>query len=230
MSAAQEKRKTLVDEKEALRVYLDALLRDVAIPEIESPSETPVAVPQVVAVETVPEKTGTERPAWGEDSFQALLFKVSGLTLAVPLAELSGVQEWSAERVTPMPGHVSWYLGLIQYRERSVPVIDTAQLVMPQDRLERLVPWQERLRHVVFICDGSWALACDELAEVVTLTPDAVRWRSSRTKRRWLAGTVIEQMCALIDPPVFADVLASGMPDAVEGAATEAAGAAKGEQ
>jgi purine-binding chemotaxis protein CheW len=66
---------------------------------------------------------------------------------------------------------------------------------------------------VVFIADGTWGLACDELAQVVTLRPDEVRWRTSRTRRRWLAGTVIEHMCALLDPPVFADVLASGLED-----------------
>ncbi len=210
----QEKRHTLVAEKDALSVYFEALLREAPL-ELEQPVAVEVSAP---AIEPAPPPLViTEgRPAWGEETFQALLFKVSGLTLAVPLVELSGVQEWHPERVTPLPGHVPWYLGLIQYRERNVPVVDTAQLVMPEDRQGKLPPWQERLRHVVFIGDGSWGLACDELAEVVTLQPDAVRWRTSRTKRRWLAGTVIDHMCALLDPPVFADVLATGLEDAAD--------------
>ena len=203
----QEKLQALVAEKDALSVYFEALLRE-APPELNL-SEAMAPQPLVVPVPVVQGSEG--RPAWGEQTFQALLFKVAGLTLAVPLVELSGVQEWQDGMVTPMPGHVSWYLGLTQYRERSVPVVDTALLVMPEERQASLVPWQERMRHVVFIADGSWGLACDELAQVVTLRPDEVRWRTSRTKRRWLAGTVIEHMCALLDPPVFADVLVSGI-------------------
>ena len=186
----QDKLQALVAEKDALSVYFEALLREAPL-ELDTETVTaPVAAPLL--------REG--RPAWGDDTFQALLFKVNGLTLAVPLVELSGVQEWEDDKVTP-------------YRERTVPVVDTAQLVMPADRQANIRPWQERLRHVVFIADGTWGLACDELAEVVTLRPDEVRWRTSRTRRRWLAGTVIEHMCALLDPPVFADVLASGLED-----------------
>lgn len=207
----QRQERTLVAEKDALSVYFEALLRepalDMDIPEpvvevVAAPAPVVAAAPQAEAI-----------PAWGEDTFQALLFRVAGLTLAVPLIELSGVQEWSSDKVTPMPGHAPWYLGLTLYREHNVPVVDTAQLVMPEERQAGLTPWQERLKHVVFIGDGRWGLACDELAQVVTLQQDAVRWRTSRTKRRWLAGTVLEHMCALIDPPMFADVLATGLED-----------------
>ncbi len=212
MNGGREKSHTLVAEKEALNVYFEALLRE-AQPAIAEPVAEQVMAP----VETVAEQREAEgKPAWGEATFQALLFKVAGLTLAVPLVELSGVQEWHGEKVTPLPGHVPWYLGLTLYRDRNVPVVDTAQLVMPEERQVALLPWQERLRHVVFIGDGSWGLACDELAQVVTLNVDSVRWRTSRTKRRWLAGTVIDHMCALLDPPVFADVLATGLEDAHE--------------
>ncbi|MEW6646984.1 MAG: chemotaxis protein CheW [Pseudomonadota bacterium] len=203
----RDKLHALVAEKDALSVYFEALLRE-APPELDIETITAPAIAPVAA----PVRS-EGRPAWGDETFQALLFRVNGLTLAVPLVELSGVQEWEDGKVTPLPGHVPWYLGLMQYRERNVPVVDTAQLVMPEDRQANIRPWQERLRHVVFIADGTWGLACDELAEVVTLRPDEVRWRTSRTRRRWLAGTVIEHMCALLDPPVFADVLASGLED-----------------
>lgn len=212
----------VVAEKDALSVYFEALLRE-APAELEQPAviETPAVVETpVVAVEAAPVAAAAVLeegpPEWGQDTFQALLFKVGGLMLAVPLIELAGVQEWHADGVTPLPGHMPWYLGLMVYRERNVPVVDTAQLVMPEDRRANLSPWQERLQHVVFIGDGSWGLACDELAQVVTLRSDEVRWRTSRTKRRWLAGTVIAHMCALLDPPVFADVLATGLEDVPE--------------
>lgn len=215
MSMEQRSRSVVVAEKEALSLYLEALLREApAEPEQPVAVEAPAAVASPLQASSPVVEEGP--PEWGRETFQALLFKVGGLMLAVPLIELSGVLEWRPETVTPLPGHVPWYLGLTQYRERSVPVVDTAQLVMPEDRQDSLVPWQERLRHVVFIGNGRWGLACDALAEVITLRSDEVRWRSQRTKRRWLAGTVIAHMCALLDPPVFADVLATGLEDVPE--------------
>jgi len=144
-----------------------------------------------------------------------MLFRTAGLTLAVPLAELSGVQEWEASPVTPLPRHVDWFLGLVRYRGRSVPVVDTALLVLPQERRARLsTTAAERSTRIVFIGEGDWGLACDDVAEVITLEPDQVRWRTSRTSRSWLAGTVIQHMCAIIEPAAFARLLAAGVSDA----------------
>ena len=211
---------TLVDQKQALDVYLRALLQEPEVPlqeeapaaaptETETREEAPVEAPapeaEAGAADVIPE--------WGRERFQAMLFKVAGLTLAVPLAELSGVQEWDPEAVTPMPGHAEWYLGLIDYRGHSVPVVDTCHLVLPEDRRGKVAGPAERVQRVVFIGDGRWGLACDEVNDVITLAPDQVRWRTSRTRRRWLAGTVIDHMCALLDPPAFAQMLATGMED-----------------
>ncbi len=244
-----EQDKRLVDERDALSVYFDALLTEEEapvpaeapleatpepepLPLREPPALAPVLAPPVIATSEQPAEpvqeqawenaletpvapaSSSTRPEWGEATFQALLFKVAGLTLAVPLVELSGIQEWDAEQVTPMPGHAPWYLGLMQYRDNSVPVVDTAHLVLPPDRMARLQSSAgERLGRVVFIDDGRWGLGCDAVAEVITLEPEQVSWRTSRAKRRWLAGTVIEQMCALIDPPAFAEMLATGIAD-----------------
>lgn len=212
MSGKQRETATLVAEKDALSVYFEALLRE---PAADEPTPLVESAPEVEASVTSTRESAI--PPWGEETFQALLFKVAGLTLAVPLVELSGVQEWDADAVTPMPGHSPWYLGLTEYRERSVPVVDTAQLVLPEERLAALDrDPAARLTRIVFIDDGRWGLGCDEVAEVVTLTPDKVRWRTSRTRRRWLAGTVLDHMCAIIDPPAFAQLLETGMEDESE--------------
>ena len=143
-----------------------------------------------------------------------MLFKVAGLTLAVPLVDLNGVVEWDEERVTEMPGHADFYLGLMSHLKRQVPVVDTARLVLPESKLKLLAGEdpRQRITRVVLINDSRYGLACDEVNEVVTLKADAVRWRSERTQRRWLAGTVIEHMCALIDATAFAELLASRAP------------------
>ncbi|MCW8982854.1 MAG: chemotaxis protein CheW, partial [Gammaproteobacteria bacterium] len=151
----KDKQNIVVDEREALSAYFNALLLETA-EQVAPAAEVVVAEPQVkvvlapqevVEVETVTTSMVTEtesqpvlpiEPEWGREKFQVMLFKVSGLSLAVPLAELNGVQEWVSDAITPMPGHAPWYLGLVNYRDKQVPVIDTARFVMPEDRLNML--------------------------------------------------------------------------------------------
>jgi len=186
-------------------------------PELEVPLDIVQQVAEEVEAEALAQPLPPGVPEWAATPFQALLFKVSGLTLAVPLAELSGVQEWENGAVTPMLGKIEWYLGVMAYRGRRVPVIDTAQLVLPAERLQQLERDDvERLGHVVFIQDGSWGLACDSVDEVIGLDYQQVKWRTSRSKRRWLAGTVLEKMCAIIDPFAFGEMLQTGLSDLPE--------------
>lgn len=149
-------------------------------------------------------------PAWAVPDFQVLLFAVAGLKLAVPLTELNGIVEWGDEYITEMPGHAPWYLGLIQNQGKNVPVIDTLQQVVPKNRWPNGYLEQRQFKHIILIDNGRWGLACEKVLEVITLKTDSVKWRSSRTKRRWLLGTVIEHMCALLDSAEFATMLKTG--------------------
>jgi len=225
---AENSTKTLLDEGIALSMFLDTLLREpqpepreappaAQAPVLEVvPTVTPAAPPVEVAhpaaeVEVAAEASvDNDRPAWAQETFQALLFKAGGLRLAVPLAELHGIVEWHDD-ITPMPGHADFYLGLLQHQDKTVPVIDTARFVLPADRLAKLAPdVAERITRIVLIDEARWGLACDEVERVVNLEPDQVRWRSAQTSRRWLAGTVVEHMCALLDGAAFAQLLARG--------------------
>ncbi len=169
-----------------------------------------------IAIETTTEAeqdTNTEAD-WRQHDFQAMLFKVAGLTLAVPLVDLNGVVECNLDDVAAMPGHADFYLGLMKHLDKNVPLVDTARFVLPADKLSTLTgddPYA-RITRAVMIQDCQYGLACDEVNEVVTLSPDAVRWRTQRTQRRWLAGTVVEHMCALIDATAFAELLAERTP------------------
>ena len=188
----------------------------IVAPEIipEEVVETPVEVVQEVTVVEA-EQTETEiaggRPEWASAPFQAMLFKVAGLSLAVPLVELNGVVEWTND-VTEMPGHSPFYMGLMTHLDKSIPVVDTARLVLPAEKLGQLAEDDpaKRVKRVVLIDEHRWGLACDEVNEVITLEPDQVRWRTSRTKRAWLAGTVVDHMCALVDGKAFSAMLKDG--------------------
>ncbi|WP_206618038.1 chemotaxis protein CheW [Hahella sp. KA22] len=135
------------------------------------------------------------RPVWAQERFECLLFNVAGLKLAVPLISLGGVHAMDHE-TTPLFGMPSWFVGLIPVAGMNVRVVDTAQWVMP-DRYKS--QYRENIRYVIRLHDSEWGLGCDFIAEAFTLDPDQVRWRSERSKRPWLAGTVVTHMCALLD-------------------------------
>ena len=259
---ASNKTNILVDEKLALNLFLDSLLREpeiqekveVVIPETEvNFSEKILPAPEIkhevktetakviTEIETKPEikiqeetvtaskielseetqvipetkdeqvKELSNTPEWARESFQILLFEVAGLKLAVPLIELSGVIEWT-ESVTEMPGHADFYMGILQHLNNKIAVIDTARMVLPPDKLSQLASDdpRERVKHIVLIDDYRWGLACDNIGEVITLHPEEVRWRTSKTSRGWLAGTVIEHMCALLNSEGFSAMLENG--------------------
>lgn len=183
----------LVDQALALDVYFRSLLCDATPAEA---SLNVVAVP-VAAIEA---------PVQAEMPFQVLLFSVAGLTLAVPLAELHGVLTWSATNITPLPGHAPFFLGVRVHLGRNVKIIDVGHLISPGGRrIEVTDP-----RHIVLIGDGEWGLVCESIGEVITLAVNDIRWRSVRTERPWLLGTVTKYLCALLDTRAFAAELATG--------------------
>ena len=146
-------------------------------------------------------------PEWAEQRFQCLLFKVSGLSLAVPLVKLNSVIAWD-ENITETPNQTDWYLGLIQHLQKQVKVIDTALLVLPENRRDALKQASaDRLGHILLVDDYKWGLACDSIGDVVWLTKDEVKWRQNKQTRPWLAGTSLQHLCALMDTEVFANML-----------------------
>ena len=136
------------------------------------------------------------RPHWAQQSFECLLFNVGGLRLAVPLVELGSIYPLEAGSLTPIFGQADWFMGLLPTKERNIRVIDAAQVVMPERYRPEL---RDGYRYVITLDGSDWGLAADSVADALMLDPEAVRWRSERSKRPWLAGTVVGQMCALID-------------------------------
>lgn len=137
------------------------------------------------------------RPAWAQRPFECLLFSVGGLGLAAPLAELGSIYKLEPDALTGIFGQAPWFMGLLPVKGGfNVRVIDAAQVVMPERYGEDM---RGRYRFVISLHGSDWGLAVDAVADSVILQPDDVRWRSQRRKRPWLAGTVIDRMCALLD-------------------------------
>ncbi|RDE22436.1 chemotaxis protein CheW [Motiliproteus coralliicola] len=143
------------------------------------------------------------RPPWAQQRFDCLLFKVAGLMLAVPLVELGGVLVIEDE-LRPLFGQPDWFLGLLPSKtEGTVKAIDTARWVMP----ERYPEDAGEFKYVILMEGSDWGMACHEVADAVTLEPDQVSWRSDRGRRPWLAGTVIDHMCAIMDVSALLNLL-----------------------
>ncbi|MFA7552874.1 MAG: chemotaxis protein CheW [Spongiibacteraceae bacterium] len=170
----------------------------VAVEVAEPATDIAIAVDSSASVEAakVSEWLANGRPSWAQQRFECLLFSVGGLALAVPLVELGAIHPMDDESLTSIFGQVNWFMGLMRGKNSNLRVIDTAQVVMPERYVETM---REQYGYVISINGVDWALAVDSVANAIVLEPEDVRWRGERSKRPWLAGTVVEHMCALLD-------------------------------
>lgn len=160
--------------------------------EVKAPVIEPVAPP---VPELQPEELSQGLPEWAGHAFECLIFKVGGLQLAVPLVLLGAIHRMDTE-LHEIPGRPPWFMGMLPSNERNLRVVDTAEWVMAGRVPEGA---RDGYKLVIRLDQSDWGLACDEVAQSFTLRPDDVRWRSERSRRPWLAGTVVGHMCALLD-------------------------------
>jgi len=192
------------------------LLQALVPPPVEA-QPAAVEVPQtlvspVVEVHLPPSNTpppvDTEgRPSWAAEPFECLLFDVAGLTLAVPLVCLGSIYSLAGHELTPLFGQPEWFLGILPSQAGNLKVLDTARWVMP-DRYRD--DFKQGLQYVISVQGYEWGLAVHQVSRSLRLDPNEIKWRSHRGQRPWLAGTVIEHMCALLDVASLADLIASG--------------------
>lgn len=142
-------------------------------------------------------------PQWAQSRFDVLLFNVAGLTLAVPLISLGQIYPLTDE-LTPLFGQADWFMGLQPTPMGKIRTVNTARFVMPEKYNEALLA---NVRYVMSLDGVPWGLALDSVNQPMRLDPDQVKWRTDRSKRPWLAGTVKEHMCALLDVPRIAQLL-----------------------
>lgn len=157
----------------------------------------------LTATAPVSEERVRATAAWADKPFASLLFDVAGLKLAAPLHELGGIMPL-ADKLQPMAAQADWFMGLIRWNGRTIRVVDTARFVMPE-RIgrEQALDYQS----VVVLGDSHWALAVNNADQSVHLQPADIRWRKILGKRPWLAGTVLEHLCALLDVDVLIAML-----------------------
>jgi len=227
---------TLAEPQQALGLYLDALLdettfvveenkpelyvtenaalekaleRATALPLESVPVPEPEPEPEFVDAEPVPladtsqKQTCIATPDWAQNRFQCL-------SLAAPLEKLNGIVELT-EEITELPGYAPWVIGLLPNRGQNVQVVDVAKIIMPNENDLVVKPTVERMKFIILLDGGKFGLAADSISQVLSLEADDVRWRSTQSKRPWLAGTVIEKMCALLEMDLLCTQLRAGL-------------------
>lgn len=214
----------IVQQQLALDAYLSTLLEEVPEAlsteqqpriEVTTPADKPVltAVQPVVVeqpvLQPVPDDLLVfEKPAklhplsvmpdWAQHEFQALFFKVDHLILATPLVDLSRTIKID-RKPGKIPGQPSWFMGLLDENDSRIGVLDTGQLIFGKLRGSQRDLEARPFKCILITQDKRWGLACDEILSIGKLKPDKVRWRTSRQKKPWLIGTVIEELTAIID-------------------------------
>jgi purine-binding chemotaxis protein CheW len=183
------------------------------MPVIEQPAPGVTLVEPVAEVHLpsqrhpTPPPTPDARPAWAAEPFECLLFDVAGLTLAVPLVCLGSIYPLAGHDLTPLFGQPDWFLGILPCQAGNLKVLDTARWIMP-DRYRD--DFRQGLQYVISVQGYEWGLAVHQVSRSLRLDPNEIKWRSHRGVRPWLAGTVIEHMCALLDVSELAELIASG--------------------
>ncbi len=144
-------------------------------------------------------------PSWAQSRFDVLLFQVAGLTLAVPLISLGQIQPITDE-LTPLFGQADWFMGLQPTPQGKIRTVNTAKFVMPERYQDSFL---KNAKYVMSINGVPWGLAVDSVNQPIRLDLDEVKWRTDRSKRPWLAGTLKSHMCALLDIPMIGKILTS---------------------
>ena len=199
----------VLEHETALQVYFDALFQE----EILEKNNTLEPVVKVVE-ESVPlainEPTFSDKVlTWETAPFQSLLFSTNGVKMVVPLTQLHSIVNLTAPHNMCRVSDAAWFMGLLPWRGTHVKVIDICKLMAMESvgfkEFDESIP-----KCLVLIKDGSWGFMCDDVSKVFTLDPGQIQWRADRTRRAWLAGTVIEHMCALLDVDEFALHISGG--------------------
>ncbi|RMQ44867.1 CheW-like protein [Pseudomonas cichorii] len=188
-------------------VVAEAVVAEVAVPTVEVVE--PVVQLSIAAEQRTPTPPPSleGRPAWADEPFECLLFDVAGLTLAVPLICLGSIYPLAGQELTPLFGQPDWFLGILPSQAGNLKVLDTARWIMP-DRYRD--DFRQGLQYVISVQGYEWGLAVHQVSRSLRLDPNEIKWRTHRGQRPWLAGTVIEHMCALLDVAELAELIASG--------------------
>lgn len=183
------------------------LLNDLLAPEEEISAKVETKTTEVEVIETLLEEKVEEKifnssiPAWGHQPFKCLTVKLSDKKLMIPAMSVSYIERIN-KKIIRLPVEAEAFRGVVTMRERSVAIIDLHKLIsgngvsyyQSDKNVEKC-----HVEYVIAMEDGSYALACDEIGEMIELYPEDVRWNKASFNNPMFAGIVPDQLCAIIN-------------------------------
>jgi purine-binding chemotaxis protein CheW len=161
------------------------------------PIDTPVVGASIQA------KAQNEPPVWAVPRFQVLTFSLADLQIAAPLDKLNGIIPMP-DRITSLPGHSPWFLGLARNRDKNVQIVDLGKIIMPVRRPganagpgDSRQRDSERKKYILLMDEGRWGIVCDTISTVLALDSEQVSWRRS-SHFDFFLGTVVEKMYSIL--------------------------------
>lgn len=138
---------------------------------------------------------------------QYCVFDVSGLSVAVPAARVT--EEHRCPQLRQESGSPEWLRWTVS-DGAGLAVVDIALLVLPADIAPSAIPPEERCHTILTLDDGSWCIALEGATRAETIAPEPVCWRGPKGRRSWLAGTLADRRCVLLDLDNMKRLLARG--------------------
>lgn len=124
---------------------------------------------------------------------------VVGLKLAISMESITEVLSIDARELHKVT-HKDGVYATLHYRQRDIPVLDTAAVVIPMNHPRRAAMLaRKNYQHVLVLDEGRFAIAVDAMDEQVYLPAGSMRWRDATTQHNWLAGTWVDYGYALVD-------------------------------
>lgn len=194
-----------VDEQ---KTKADVAVENLLPRQAEPVSDTTAAESVSEYVKTEENPLTTQRSPYKEAHFQALLFNVAGLKVAIPLETLGGIHLLGS--INTVPANPVWFSGIMLHREQKISVVDTARWVMPE-KYDKTLAEKLNYQYVIMLGNSNWGLSCETLINTTILQTDDVKWRENAGKRPWMAGLLKKHMCILIDTNAMIDMLDKGL-------------------
>ncbi len=125
-----------------------------------------------------------------------IVFRVARLDFALPAARVRAVLPWPSAQSQPAPSADGW-LGQLSCDGQTIEVADTAAHLLPGIQPSGTAV----IRQVLWLADTALGLGCEAVIDSErAIDEQQVCWSGAGTTRPWLAGTLAQPRCALIDP------------------------------
>ena len=123
------------------------------------------------------------------------------MDLLIPALSVAYIERIN-EKITRIPLGAEAFYGLITLRELSIVVIDLFSLIAEVNSIDIEQSMQHNthhINHVMVMDNGSYALACDNINQMITLNPEDIRWNRSSFCNPLFAGIVTEYLCPMVN-------------------------------